>query len=836
MDFIKKTIRIEGARTRTQGLMPYYEFGTDNTELVYADGDNGNWGQFVANPEFLGEHKTYESMLQKYYDMLNMVRNGIKLRKVETKEREIIYTEDVGSFEWKDDCFDGGIEPDFLYDYAAYPANDFYATEIDSLREETKRVYRYTGDETISENFIVLIDKYEDFLQLSKYLKGTKYLEDSPLGLAELNPVHIYGENEEGEPNIHYEWARYCKVIDLCIGKIDIPSRIYNKHIKVPKSMLCADVESYIEWLINYQTLSADCCNTRLWEDMGGNDMLDYLIASAGTRCKRHAAIINGLNYVIPYIEMPILITQNYTDVGVLTNVDGVKYDETLPGPSAEEDELTRPHGKLQTNDSGLSDYDIDIIIHSGECLTIDQIIMCSGETRHMYPTTEEFELNPDDYTDDSGFTNYPIEVESLLQSLRSRKKYTDDKDNVLPGLFRPFEEYPSGKMFRCIRQGVETFYDLIIIQDDYVESGVTYHTLEYYWSENDSYTKEDVDPSNFYQGFPGVPYSKFIVGENESDWQERYNERLTLMEDYATPSAHTPISVAINEWRMEEIPYVVTDFVNGDGEQSESLHYPESEINTIAGKHYRTITTCAAGIRIAETEEEENGEDQPFMEHYYFKVKYDNSPESPMEIPFKKGNLTNVYYISSGETSYDPFYYRGDFINEEPVIFEESGVTYFETTYIVGGFFSGDENGTYNEYIGGGDVYYEKHPYDPAHVDYVALDGVDNVPVWSEYVDFNADSKEFYSTRYNLYRTGNTANIIEATTGEQWLSGETYDAYLTKEDYLINFSLPPKVDVNVTVDRGGVSAFEKHYKLSECNTMQDLMQYNNGEFFPDNI
>ena len=134
--------------------------------------------------------------------------------------------------------------------------------------------------------------------------------------------------------------------------------------------------------------------------------------------------------------------------------------------------------------------------------------------------------------------------------------------------------------------------------------------------------------------------------------------------------------------------------------------------------------------------------------------------------------------------------------------------------------------------YRGSGDVYYEKRVLDKTHVDYVALDGVDNVPVWSEYVDFDADAKEFYSPRYNLYRTGNTADIITATTGEFWNEDWAYDAYLAKEDYLINFSNPPKVDVNVTIDRGGVSAFEKHYKLSECNTMQDLERYNNGEFF----
>ena len=137
-------------------------------------------------------------------------------------------------------------------------------------------------------------------------------------------------------------------------------------------------------------------------------------------------------------------------------------------------------------------------------------------------------------------------------------------------------------------------------------------------------------------------------------------------------------------------------------------------------------------------------------------------------------------------------------------------------------------------KYIGSGDVYYEKYTIQSGHVDYVALDGVDNVPIYSDYIDFDGAAKEFYSPRYNLYRTGNTANIVSAATGDVWRKEFAYDAYLTKEDYLTNFSLPPKVDVNVTIDRGGVSAFEKHYKLSECNTMQDLVNYGNHYFFPE--
>ena len=145
MDYIKRTICLEGARTRTQGLMPYYEFSTANNSIVYVDEDNnnGNWGQFVANPKFLNDkNKTYETMLRNYYTLLNMVRNGVKLRKVSTKENEIMFTEDLGAFTWNNTskCFEGGEEPEFLYEYAAYDAKDFYSTRIESNRKETQNI------------------------------------------------------------------------------------------------------------------------------------------------------------------------------------------------------------------------------------------------------------------------------------------------------------------------------------------------------------------------------------------------------------------------------------------------------------------------------------------------------------------------------------------------------------------------------------------------------------------------------------------------------------------------------------------------------------------------
>ena len=701
MDYIKRKICLEGARTRTQGLMPYYEFGTGNRELVPADGPNGNWGQFVANPCFLAdEGKTYETMLHNYYSLLNMVRDGVRLRKVVTKDGEIIFTEDIDSFVWGDECFSGGTEPDYLYDYAAYNSEDFTSTQIDSLREETRYIYRATKPVEDKHNFIALIDDYEKFSGMANYFSGVTV----PSGITD-NGIR---DNE------HEKWADYCEIVDDIIGNIKVPASIFNKHIKVPKSMPCADVKEYKDWLENYQKLSADCCNARLWEDMGGEDMLAFLNDHEDD-CENKLAALEAIGYAVPYIEMSLLLRQNYTDIGVLTNIDGVDYDENIPGPV--NSGATRPHGVMNANaiaeESGLTDYDIALFEHSGFGLTIDEIVMSC--------ITKDYPVSGDT----------AIEVESLLWTLRDRKKYFDDHNNLLPGIFQPLP-LSGNQFFECV-------------------SGA-------------------------------------------SGWE-------------------------ISEYSGSTV------LGNGDGLSSEE----------IAGASlYRSVTTASAGKRICEVYSEENG-NEASATPFYFKVKYDNSSDKPMEIPYHPGNVANAYYVSSGITEETTNYlYRGDYIKTI-----SSSDTTFEVEYVVGGYYNGDARGTLKTPASGlgGDIYYEKYTLQPNHVDYVALDGVDNVPIYSNYIDFDGAAKEFYSPRYNLYRTGNTANIISMTSGEFWTKkdkdGYSYanDAYLTKEEYLTNFSLPPKVDVNVTIDRGGVSAFEKHYKLSECNTMQDLVNYGNNFF-----
>ena len=795
MDFIKKTICIEGARTRTQGLMPYYAFGENyeqhgggcgtvgSLSLEIADGENGNWGQFVANPCFLAsKDKTYEAMLRKYYDLLNMVREGVKLRKVETKEGKIIFTEDVGAFYLDGQCFSGGTEPESLYEYAAYNAENFTSTEIESLREETRRIYK--ADIAVNHDFIVLIKDYEAFQKLASYLDDVTV------------PSSVTSKSIGNDE--HKKWSDYCQIVDECIGIVNIPASIYNEHIKVPKRMPCADVEPYIEWLENYQNLSADCCNMRLYEDMGGEDLLVELRKHRGD-CQSKLDALNGLQYAVPYIEMPLLLVQNYTDVGVLTNLDGVEYE-------GNKTDKERPHG-----------------IGSPTGLTIDEIVMGTGE-----------------------HTDGDIEVESLLQTLRNKKKFTDDHDNVLPGDFQNFSN-PGGEMFACVKRADEKFYILDTESYQITQGGETTTYWRVVFREDSSISRDDIYGINNLNRteIPGGLPSRQTQAEAEAyvaDQREHYQD---VDKSAETNPYFYKICVSLAEWTMYDIGGEPQASVNGDGLDSKDVseggtRYPAEDWRSASRKIYRTITTQAAGVRIAQTEEEETRESAPKDFHYFFYVKYDNSGETPdeitkMTIPYKVGNATNVYLVDAGPEGKGPFLYRGDFI-----IGLTADTSTFKVKYVIGGYFNGDEKGNFISWARQeiGDIYYEEYDLDREHVDYVALDGVDKVPVYSEYIDFPGASKEFYSPIYDLYRTGNTANIIRLTSGDIWSKDfynppvwSTYDAYLAKEEYLTNFSLPPKVDVNVTVDRGGVSAFEKHYKLSECNTMQDLVNYGNNFF-----
>lgn len=177
----------------------------------------------------------------------------------------------------------------------------------------------------------------------------------------------------------------------------------------------------------------------------------------------------------------------------------------------------------------------------------------------------------------------------------------------------------------------------------------------------------------------------------------------------------------------------------------------------------------------------------------YYFYVKYKNDENNPMTIPFTSGNgITDITYDS-------------DFVT-------------FEYSY--------------------NDIQYkETYKYNTGQTMTINLDGFENIDIYYNKIDYEFTQQTIYNKHYGVEREGNLADIISYNVADVWgkdssMSEYTVNAPIFKEEYLLGISSTFKADVNVTINRGNAAAFERHFKLSECNTMEDLEVMGNGQFF----
>lgn len=181
----------------------------------------------------------------------------------------------------------------------------------------------------------------------------------------------------------------------------------------------------------------------------------------------------------------------------------------------------------------------------------------------------------------------------------------------------------------------------------------------------------------------------------------------------------------------------------------------------------------------------------------YYFYVKYKNNKETPMKIPFTVG-VVDGNGISS-------ITYDSDFVT-------------FEYSY--------------------NDIQYkETYKYNTGQTMEIVLDGYENITIYYNEIDYEFTQQTIYNKHYGVEREGNLADIISYNVADVWgkdgsMSEYTVNAPIFKEEYLLGISSTFKADVNVTINRGNAAAFERHFKLSECNTMEDLEVMGNGQFF----
>ena len=227
------------------------------------------------------------------------------------------------------------------------------------------------------------------------------------------------------------------------------------------------------------------------------------------------------------------------------------------------------------------------------------------------------------------------------------------------------------------------------------------------------------------------------------------------------------------------------------------------SNVNNIVGTDdYVIATTLESAISRMKSDE------VPIGAECNFNILY-----SETDVPYREGVIIS-------RTEGDSNTFNADFVDSIDVSSEDSSIT---ITYVFGGEFetSGE---TYVQ--GTGIIYTEKFPYNEK-IDYITLDGCSHVPVRYMDIDYSANEIEIVNQVTDTTRNAVVTDTVSFPLGNP----ETFYPVASDDKYA-GFSFYPKVTADVDFNRGNATAFERHFKLSECNTLADLENYGNNAYF----
>jgi hypothetical protein len=126
--------------------------------------------------------------------------------------------------------------------------------------------------------------------------------------------------------------------------------------------------------------------------------------------------------------------------------------------------------------------------------------------------------------------------------------------------------------------------------------------------------------------------------------------------------------------------------------------------------------------------------------------------------------------------------------------------------------------------------VYYkETHPYEKSVSAVTVLDGIETI-YWYNKINLEDSTSIVYSEDLNLNRSAVITLADSLVVGDVWKKdGSVINTPLIKEEYLMSASMDAITNIDVSIDRGNATAFEKHLILGECNSFQDLLNYRNN-------
>lgn len=100
------------------------------------------------------------------------------------------------------------------------------------------------------------------------------------------------------------------------------------------------------------------------------------------------------------------------------------------------------------------------------------------------------------------------------------------------------------------------------------------------------------------------------------------------------------------------------------------------------------------------------------------------------------------------------------------------------------------------------------------------------------DYAKKNVVLENIYNYSTDVIMSNITAITQSITEGGEATSPDFQNADYFMEDYQLGLAFVANNNENVYIDRGTATAFERHLRLSEVNTVEDLENYHNGDIF----
>ena len=861
MDKIKKVINIDMCRSHRNGLLPFVRYGGNVIEDIDITDGNGNYGQYVCDFTIFsgtGENKKeisrfrYNDLLNNYDIVEQSLKDSIYVKKNIHTQTNITFVDCGGDEESKSKKEEEKIESivfsitDNLNDELDENEITIYddVTPLDLLYfnfdgkffnfnkwEEYEEIKNKTEDTLTDEEVKIkthvdLINNCKYFILVKKYdlvksinNKWERWWKDNFKADGEWRNLIFDGYKKLNYPILKHDIFNFYFDVNLYIlGKIEVPAKYDG--LQIPYFVYYVNHNNLVNWFETNSAATVSAYESKsedrkweitLWEDKGGGDFYDFLKENQPLWQTFKKDIMGDkgkyFSYTSPYMSIETLINVE-TDFETLYDVyEYSAINNMLQG-------VVKPYSPLSINDIEYARY-----VYNSDTEEIEY-----ANCYYLKNTIDKEIVDGVEYTKVSSdsIKTTGLTKQWLCLSANTLGGYCESKLNTLEvptakvifgntkGVFKVFDDDnpQKGQMFKCTfcsgrseTPKVESFYSATVITYVINENGEKEVSNVYNEPSKRLGSLEEEPPhTNAYQilnvkniGYSAGTQTAFTENVMEISSRTEYQWSSITWTEYSW-------------WECEKI--------DGDNKVCADGEYVEP--NTDDKYRNVSVLSCIEDV-VGQCK---------YGEYFCLLARFDNG-NTEMEgkaiteegniktitIPYKKDEKMNICTYDNGDIVYD----KVISIDEEP-----NG--YVRIVYAKG-ITSGDEEST------SGVHYEEILPYTPRKKGVIPIDGVYMAEVYYDELGNEKYNELVYNEEYKLLRKTYRAKILGMEICTQWTEDSAVDAMLITKDGSEGLQTTPKYQINLLYNRGNASSWENHFKLSECNTLEDLENYGNNFF-----